>query len=146
MAMVDTDADRELELAGKALEAFDAPMAVGHLSAAIRALTAAGVRRQEALLWMTLRNAFAGRCPQPSSDKFRTAARFRSEPYNLASRQSDGCVGVAVSAMLPACRRNAADKGPCRIKSAMLAMGIGVIAPSARHPFRECWDRQRFAV
>ncbi|HET7722495.1 MAG TPA: hypothetical protein VFK43_21195 [Acidimicrobiales bacterium] len=50
MAMVDTDPDRELELAGKALEAFDAPTAAAHLSAAIRALTAAGDVRRAALV------------------------------------------------------------------------------------------------
>ncbi len=50
MAIVDTDADRELELAGRALEAFDAQTASGHLSAAIRSLTAAGDVRRAALV------------------------------------------------------------------------------------------------
>ncbi len=59
MAMVDTDADRELELAGKALEAFDAQAAAGHLSAAIRALTAAGDSRQAALVCARLGDLYA---------------------------------------------------------------------------------------
>jgi tetratricopeptide (TPR) repeat protein len=50
MAMVDADADRELELAGKALEAFDAQTSAAHLSAAIRSLTAAGDVRRAALV------------------------------------------------------------------------------------------------
>ena len=48
--MVDADPDRELELAGNALEAFDAQTAAAHLSAAIRALTAAGDVRRAALV------------------------------------------------------------------------------------------------
>ena len=57
--MVDADADRELELADRALEAFDAQMAAGHLSAAIRALTAAGDRRQAALVCARLGDLYA---------------------------------------------------------------------------------------
>ena len=59
MAMVDADADRELELAGKALEAFDAQAAAGHLSAAIRAFTAAGDRRRAALVCARLGDLYA---------------------------------------------------------------------------------------
>ena len=40
--MVDLDADRELELADSALQAFDVEGAAAHLSAAIRALTEIG--------------------------------------------------------------------------------------------------------
>ena len=57
--MVDADADRELELAGRALEAFDAQTAAAHLSAAIRALTAAGDRRQAALVCARLGDLYA---------------------------------------------------------------------------------------
>ena len=59
MAMVDTDADRELELAGRALQAFDAQTAAAHLSAAIRALTAAGDRRRAALVCARLGDLYA---------------------------------------------------------------------------------------
>jgi tetratricopeptide (TPR) repeat protein len=59
MAMVDLNADRELELAGKALEAFDAEAAAAHLSAAIRAFTAAGDRRQAALVCARLGDLYA---------------------------------------------------------------------------------------
>jgi tetratricopeptide (TPR) repeat protein len=59
MAMVDTDADRELELANKALEAFDAETAAAHLSAAIRAFTAAGDCRQAALVCARLGDLYA---------------------------------------------------------------------------------------
>lgn len=48
--MVETDADREMELAARALEAFDAQTAAGHLSAAIRSLTAAGDVRRAAVV------------------------------------------------------------------------------------------------
>jgi tetratricopeptide (TPR) repeat protein len=57
--MVDPDADQELALAGKALEAFDAPAAAGHLSAAIRALTAAGDRRRAAIVCARLGDLYA---------------------------------------------------------------------------------------
>jgi tetratricopeptide (TPR) repeat protein len=57
--MVDPDADQELALAGKALEAFDAQAAAGHLSAAIRALTAAGDRRRAAIVCARLGDLYA---------------------------------------------------------------------------------------
>jgi tetratricopeptide (TPR) repeat protein len=57
--MVDPDADQELALAGKALEAFDAAAAAGHLSAAIRALTAAGDRRRAAIVCARLGDLYA---------------------------------------------------------------------------------------
>ena len=50
MTMVDVGADRELELADKALQAFDVEGAAEHLSNAIRALTAAGDNRRAALV------------------------------------------------------------------------------------------------
>ena len=50
MAIVDLDADQELELADKARQAFDVEGVAVHLSAAIRALTAAGDNRRAALV------------------------------------------------------------------------------------------------
>ncbi len=57
--MVDADADQELALAGKALEAFDAQAAAGHLSAAIRACTAAGDCRRAAIVCARLGDLYA---------------------------------------------------------------------------------------
>jgi tetratricopeptide (TPR) repeat protein len=57
--MVDDDAARQLELADEALKAFDADAAVGHLSVAIRALTAVGDRRQAALVCARLGDLYA---------------------------------------------------------------------------------------
>lgn len=59
MAMVDADADRELELAAEAMATFDAESAAMHLSAAIRALTAAGDCRRAALVCAQLGDLYA---------------------------------------------------------------------------------------
>jgi len=59
VAMVDDDAARQLELADEALKASDADAAVGHLSVAIRALTAVGDRRQAALVCARLGDLYA---------------------------------------------------------------------------------------
>jgi tetratricopeptide (TPR) repeat protein len=96
MAMVDTDADRELELAGRALEAFDAQTAAGHLSAAIRALTAAGDRRQAALVCARLGDLYANAMGN------RTAARAWFVRATRLIEDEPPCVEqgwVAVAAM-----------------------------------------------
>ena len=59
MAMVDADPARQLELADEALKAFDAQAAATHLSAAIRAFTAVGDRRQGALVCARLGDLYA---------------------------------------------------------------------------------------
>jgi tetratricopeptide (TPR) repeat protein len=57
--MVDLDPARQLELAGEAMQSFDAGTAAGHLSAAIRGFTAAGNRRQAALVCARLGDLYA---------------------------------------------------------------------------------------
>jgi len=57
--MVDADPARQLQLADEAVQAFDAAAAAGHLSAAIRAFTAAGDRRQAALVCARLGDLYA---------------------------------------------------------------------------------------
>lgn len=96
MAMVDTDADRELELAGRALETFDAQTAAGHLSAAIRALTAAGDRRRAALVCARLGDLYANALGN------RTAARAWFVRATRLIEDEPPCVEqgwVAVAAM-----------------------------------------------
>ncbi|HJV08608.1 MAG TPA: hypothetical protein VJ653_02980, partial [Acidimicrobiales bacterium] len=59
VSMVDADPGRQLELAAEAIKAFDAGAAAGHLSAAIRAFTAAGDNRQAAMACARLGDLYA---------------------------------------------------------------------------------------
>lgn len=59
VALVDADPASQLDLANQALQAFDAQAAAGYLSAAIRAFTAAGDRRQAALVCARLGDLYA---------------------------------------------------------------------------------------